>query len=872
LRVLDTQNGFQKSAMDRFYRGSQVRSAVKHMVGSAAALMLSLQIHAQSATSQFNLPAQSLAESLKAVAAATDVNVLFDTSEITTKRAPELKGNVTVDEALARLLAGSGLQPRHLDDKTIVLERSRVPSSSLSQSSSDGFRVAEAAQEGLANSDELETTREPVPADRSEPLQEIVVTAQKRVERLQDVPMPVTAISASSLVSNNQLQLQDYYSQVPGLTLVPGLQSAQNLTLRGVSAGVGNPTVGVLIDGIPYGSSTGLGAASAVPDIDPGDLERVEVLRGPQGTLYGASSMGGLLNFVTVDPSTAGASGRLQVGSSYIYNGAHPGYDARGSVNVPLNEELAFRASAFTREVPGYIDDPVQHIDGINEQRARGGRLAALWRPSASLSLKLSALYQEIKSDGSNDVDVLAGLGDLQQNILRGVGGYDRKAQAYSAQVAARVGSVDIASVTGYNVNSFADSFDYTSALGFYTANGVPGLVNGFGVSGTPAFERTRTGKFSQELRLATTLWDKTDWLLGAYYTHENSPFHQSVLAEDPASGAIVGSLITFDQPTTLAEYAAFTDFTFHFTDQFDLQIGGRGSRIEQTFVETDTGSFVPFFDGSSSPRFFPKEEANTNAFTYLLTPRWKPSPNLMVYVRLASGYRAGGPNQLAAGGPSKYDPDKTQDYELGLKADFFDHVLSVDSSLYYIDWKDIQLLLMNPQNGISYTVNANSAKSEGLELTVGLHPTNGMTVSAWIAWNDAELTQSVPLNSTVYGSAGDRLPFSGRFSGNVSVQEDFSLRSDVTGFVGGLVSYMSDREGPFAATASGTPQRQIFPAYARTDLHAGIKSNSWTVNFYVNNVTDRRAALQGGLDYFPTFAFVYLQPRTAGMSLVRTF
>jgi outer membrane receptor protein involved in Fe transport len=237
------------------------------------------------------------------------------------------------------------------------------------------------------------------------------------------------------------------------------------LTIRGITTGAGNPTVGVTVDGVPFGSSTGLGGGDVVPDIDPNDLARVEVLRGPQGTLYGASSMGGLLDFVTIDPSTDRLSGRVQAGTESIYNGSGLGYNFRGSVNIPLGDTLAMRASAFTREDPGYIDNPFLHINGINEQHAHGGRLATLWTPTETLSLKLSALYQEIRSNGSNDVDVGTGLSGLQQDYVRGAGGYDRKAQAYSAILKAKFGASDFTSVTGFNSNSYSDGFDYTPSL-----------------------------------------------------------------------------------------------------------------------------------------------------------------------------------------------------------------------------------------------------------------------------------------------------------------------------------------------------------------------------------------------------------------------
>src|ERR1700678_1267405 len=265
------------------------------------------------------------------------------------------------------------------------------------------------------------------PSASNENLAEIVVTAEKREERLQDVPVPVTVISTEDLLNTNHQRLQDYYTTVPGLNLVSG-DGASSLAIRGITTGggsTGNPTVGVTIDDVPFGSSSGLLAfGGQIPDIDPSDLARVEVLRGPQGTLYGASSIGGLLKYVTVDPSTEGFSGRMQADANSVYNGNGPGYVVRGAVNIPLTDTLAVRASAFTRRDAGYIDDPFIGRDGVNRADVNGGRVSLLWRPSADLSLKIGALLQDTRGFGSayvgSSFDVnQTGLGDLQQDALR---------------------------------------------------------------------------------------------------------------------------------------------------------------------------------------------------------------------------------------------------------------------------------------------------------------------------------------------------------------------------------------------------------------------------------------------------------------------
>lgn len=826
--------------------------------------LLSLSAHAQI---RIDLPSQPLAQALTSLGNLANLNVYFDPSLVDGHQAPALKADVTVDEALNRLLAGTKLRAVRVDANTVRVVADPGEKRAQTAPAPDTGAVYTPSSVHLAyvGSQPVESQSEQRLASdtlRPTPVAEVVVSAEKRDERLKDVPVPVTALKADTLLNSNQLQLQDYYTSVPGLSLATSVESAQLLSIRGVTTGgTTNPTVGIVVDDVPYGSSTELGGGQVVPDIDPGDLARVEVLRGPQGTLYGASSMGGLLKFVTVDPSTDHFSGRVQAGLSAVHSGNNPGYDARAAFNVPLSDTLAVRLSGFTRQEPGYIDNPIRNINNLNEQRASGGRLSALWKPSDVLSLKLSALYQSIKADGSSDVDVQPGLGDLQQNYLRGIGGYDRKVQAYSATLKAKLGSIDLTSITGYNVNSHSDSWDFTYRLGAFT-NAI------FGVTGTPVTANNRTNKFTEEVRMSAPLGPNVDWLLGGFYTHESSQYAETILAVDATTGAQAGVWGTVSFPTTYTEYAAFTDFTFHFTDQFDVQFGGRESVIKQSSSESNIGdAYDVNFLGLPSPVYYPQVDTRATAFTYLVTPRYKITPDMMLYARLASGYRAGGPN-AAPGVPRGYNLDKTENYEIGFKGDLLNHLLTLDASVYYINWKDIQISLYDAQVAQSYNANGSKAVSRGVEFSVESRPLRGLDMSAWVSYDHATLTEAFPATALAYGASGDRLPYTARFTGNLSVQQDFPIFDAWTGFVGATVSYVGDRQGVFLAT----PQRQYLPAYAKTDLRAGARYDTWALNLYANNVTDRRGVISGGLGSFPPFAFTMIQPRLIGLSVVKTF
>ncbi len=550
----------------------------------AAVLLCSLAFAAGAQTANFDrtvtvdISSEPLAAALIDFSKQTGIQVITPGSSVKGLSTHGVHGEMTASSALRRLLEGTALDFHALGPNTIGIDTSAakpIAGDNPASSPTLGTSLAQLPAQSDARATPVAVDRgSDTPKSSQQPasLDTVIVTAQKREERLQDVPVPVTVIKAESLIENNQVRLQDFYTNVPGLTVMPSTSgsggSFQSVAIRGITTGVyTNPTVGIEVDDVPYGSSTAIGAGGGmvVADIDPADLARIEVLRGPQGTLYGASSMGGLIKYVTVDPSTDAATGRVEANMNGVVNGAELGYGARGSVNLPLSDTLAIRASGFTRQDPGYIDNVQTGQTGINEDHVSGGRVAALWRPSSTISLKFSALYQEAKSDGFSDVDlpingyVGARLGELQQSSLRGTGQSDRTVQAYSATLIAKLGAAELTSVTGYNINQYSDTYDLT----FYFGPTTQGL---FGVTGTPTPERNKTDKFTQEVRLATPIGEHVDWLLGAFFTHENSQYAQSILAEDPSTGAVAGDLYNASFHPGYTEYAGFTNVTFRFS------------------------------------------------------------------------------------------------------------------------------------------------------------------------------------------------------------------------------------------------------------------------------------------------------------------
>ena len=299
------------------------------------------------------------------------------------------------------------------------------------------------------------------------------------------------------------------------------------------------------------------------------------------------------------------------------------------------------------------------------------------------------------------------------------------------------------------------------------------------------------------------------------------------------------------------------------------MQVGGRETWMKRDYTLLFEGPYVPFFLGSPSPLLYPRVETHESAFTYLLTPRLRLSEDHMLYARVASGYRPGGPNYNVTtfGVPAAYDADQTKNYDIGAKGSLFGRTLSYDLSAFYIDWRDIQLLIVDSASGAGYFTNASKALSKGGELALEWRPVSGVKLAAWATWLDAELDEAFPPGSTAFGRPGDRLPFTARFSGNVAVDFQLPRLGELESSIGFGANYVGKRKADFTAT----PDRQDLPSYMQLDVRAQTALGDWTVDWFVNNVTDKRGLLGGGIGSFPPYAFSYIQPRTFGLSLSRS-
>jgi outer membrane receptor protein involved in Fe transport len=703
------------------------------------------------------------------------------------------------------------------------------------------------------------------PADQARPaaLEEIIVTAQKKEEKLSDTPLSLTAISSSQIEALGATEFRDIANTVPGLSMTGNGVGENQVNLRGVTTGADvAPTVGIYIDDVPYGSSTPFGNfASLSLDVALFDLDRVEVLRGPQGTLYGASTMGGLIKYVTPLPDTNNYSGTVRSGVSTTHNGGIS-YDAGGAVNIPLSPGVAaVRVSAFYSHDGGFIDNTALGEEDVNQSKVYGGRADFLLKPAENLSIRLTAFAQNTYRDGaeSSDFNLTTGLPILgtydQQRLLPEP--FAEHFTLVSGTVDYDFGPAKLTSVTSFQkANTYVGIDDSSLYVPILASDGL-----NFGAVGE--VQEADTQKITQEMRLAGT-GHYLDWLVGGFFTREDTLLAQNVPSYNTDGTLSAFNLATVTVPSQYKEYAGFVTLTGHLTDRLDLTGGLRFAHNAQNESQTGSGLLV----GTLPERF-----ESGNVKTYLLDLKYKINDLAMTYFRFATGYRPGGPNLVANGFNGQplaqpfFSPDTLHSYEAGLKISTPDHRYSLDGALYWINWDN--LMVTAESNGVGVVANASSARNKGAELTLTAVPVDALTLLGTFGYIHAVLSADAP---DLGGVEGEVLPNTPKYTAALSGDYTFPV-AQFQGFAGATYRYVDTRFASFNANP-GIPQYTL-PSYSAIDLRTGITVKSTRVELYVKNVTDRAGELNAQTILSAAGGpaqVTLLQPRTVGLSVSTKF
>lgn len=706
-------------------------------------------------------------------------------------------------------------------------------------------------------------------------METIIVTSQKREQTTIDVPQSITVVSGETLEQQHAVSFSDYLKLVPGLQLVQSTPGAGRLVLRGINTGGVASTVAVYLDETPFGSSSGLvNGAVLAGDFDTFDVARVEVLRGPQGSLYGASALGGVLKFVTNAPETGRFLVRARAGVAST-DGGRISNLTNVLLNTPINDTLAFRLSGSYRKYGGFIDSigtsGSDQQNDINDSRNYGGRASLLFAPNKDFSIRLSAMLQNFETNAPSIVEsdpntlaTLYGRPTLSQFVPPQ---RDVNYRVYNGTANWGLGFANLTSSTSYSTQKQTIRDDLTVNLSPLIAS----------VFKTPnelfLGQNTDSKKFTQEVRLTSSQPGFIDWLVGGYYTKEDGLILQKFIAVAPNTLTPITALPLLalaNLSSTYKETAVFGNATAHMNDRVDVDVGGRYSRNNQDAVQASDGALA----GGKTEN---KANSTENVFTYSVAPKYKFGKEAAIYARVAKGFRPGGPNVLPpnapAGTPATYKSDTVLSYEVGAKTQSRDGVFAFDVAAFHIDWKDIQLLAV--VNGFGVNTNGVSATSDGVEFSATLRPVRGLSVAVNGAYSNARLEGST--SPLVGGVKGDKLPFSPKYS--VGVNSDYRWRvGDTTGaYVGGSLRHLSEQSGAFDATFRTANGRQrLLPSYNVLDLRAGLEFTKFSIEAYAKNVnnsngkTSTSGVKANGFNIYPNGAIAtgVITPRTIGLTL----
>lgn len=706
---------------------------------------------------------------------------------------------------------------------------------------------------------------------------EIVVTASKREERLRDVPAAVTAVSGETIENLGVQSFRDYASLVPGLSQreggAPGMGT---VILRGMNTGAQQltNTTAYYIDDMPF-TATGFVSSGALvtPEPELAEVERIEVLKGPQGTLYGASSLGGLIRVVTKKPDTAAFFGSVR-GEVTAIDGGDVGYMLRGTINVPVVEgKLAVQATGYYRRLPGYVDNVATGTKNVNSSDLYGGRIAIRATPTDRLTIDVSGVLQNIKTNGYGFERLVPGTFEpfterYQYNHYQDFGSEIKyRVASATANYETDIGSViATGSYAHFANNTESDGTRTFLPVAIAVAPG-QGLVippnTGVFVNPSPSLN-----KYTGELRFVSKRLGPVEFMAGGFYTHEQAYYKINVVLQDTITGqtlpAPLDLLYRTKAGSRYEEFAGYGNLTFYIADNLDVTGGIRYAKDNQLATVGGDEAIYAFV-----PRAKAVYPIKGSATTYLATLRWRPTDKISTYLRAASGYRPGGPQTNAnppPGAPLIITPDSVWNYEAGIKGSFLNDALTANLAVYHIDWKDLQLNTQDP-TGVTLQTNAGAAQVDGWELELVARPSRYLTFTASAGHTNARIT-SIPAAVTAATGArvGDKLPLTPSHTVAITADQQIPV-GDATGFVGATLRFQSDMPNKYPG-ASPALQPAKLPEITTVDLRAGVDFDNYGVQLRVQNLLNKHAFTGIGTDYVATV----IPPRRFTLALSTNF
>ena len=782
-------------------------------------------------------------------------------------------------------------------------------------------------------------------ASKQTGIQQVVVTATKRKEDVSKVAISMSVIGGDELAAQHITDYADVTRSIPNISFSgaggggdagdgPGLS---NIQIRGIASSAGSATVGVYLDDVSMTQANQYSMGTPEPKFF--DIDHVEVLRGPQGTLYGASSMGGTIKFITNQPSTKEESLDFYTEASHTQGANTPNYNGNVVLNKPLIPgELGIRFGVQAEHIGGYVNQVDSNANvianGINWQDNGVAKLAFKWTPTKDLTIVPSILSQKVKT---GDTDVSYGNLIVAGNVATDANGNAIPLQKFQTSKTTNERGSDTLTVPSLTINYSTPIGDITSATSlfkreftriqdgtftnswqmanYYMAPADP--VNGGltplaqTIQGLPSAVTlsNEVKQFSQELRLASKSYEKggnpVTWLVGAYAANGHTMIHENdyvyginnafnQAGVDPKAYPGVWSTDWVSDASNVAEgfpndntwtgtykyhdsqQSVFGEANYYFTPELHATVGLRYLRAQQTF-----SSFQDLFYQGDTPTVNGATVSGSKS-TPKLAVIWEVSPTNSVFATAAEGFRLGGANSAVPWqlcglpGPNQagYNADTLWSYELGDKARFLNNTVQLNTSLFYVKWKNMQQEL-ELACSFAYDVNVGSATSYGGEVELKVKPISSLLIDLAGGYTHATLDDNSGQDAGIMGATkGAWIPGVPNFNVALTTTYSYDITDDYFGFVRGAAHFVGSSYGGLSFLPNGDPNPDFNrPAYHTFDISTGVSWKEWEATLFVKNLTNNNMVIQKPIEQAQEGGLVYrIAPRQIGVSLSAKF
>lgn len=868
-----------------------------------------------------SIPAQGLGPALQLLAKDRGFQIVYISDEVNSLRTQGASGELSPEEALAQLLDGTGMTYDVFGENSFgIVSIAAAGTSSTSPSATvaeekggekrsfwDRFRLAQVDQGQASGVGSVETSGVAAESRGATRIEEIVVTATKRAETIRDVPVAVSAISSEDILARGLTQYSDYLNSLPGVYFQDAGPGQSQIRIRGVvanEAGGGTASVATY-----FGETVTsvLTISGGKPNLRLVDVDRVEVLRGPQGTLFGANSLAGVVRIVPTAPNLTDFQVDLGTRGFTTAHSEDGSYHVEGVLNVPLiQDRLALRLVAYKDDIAGYIDNvvpaqgPIDYsfladafggqppgttpagtlvIPGnpafsrrdINSEDTWGARAALSWQVNDRLRLDLTQVVQDVTLNSQPHVDPTAGEYAQRRPM-------DLVAEASNAE---RVNISTLVANYDWDGVSLVSASSYTNLKSIFRDDSSSFVQASFGVP-IPWEDRTNSeGQvFTQEVRLQSRGEGPWQWLAGLFYLDQKADFSQTVA--DYSCPTCLPTLF-FGQDFALRmvgdprfvnqeQRSVFGEVSYEFSERWTLGLGGRylEEDLERLSAAAE-GFFVGGFLPAEAPRKGTSYEVNPSAYL-----RFRATQDATFYVQTARGFRSPQTNSAlsytgtcaaeaaAVGLGPLTDPDTLWNYELGMKSRFADGRLGVNTAIYRQEWEGVQLPVQFAC-GTGGVINGGDVRGQGVELELDARLTDAWQLNLSANYGRNEFEKVKP---DIGFEVGDQLPGSPETNGSAGLQYDFAVNADWSGFARADYMYVGSTRYQFGQI---DPQVVTLDSYNIANLRLGLQRDHLSVELFGRNITDERAVVntvdpsQGNRQYLA-------RPREIGVELRYSF